>query len=80
MTNAAQSFIDEPEHVGLLRDTLKRFVAEKAPREKRRDWDKAHQFPRDVFAELGQLGICGLTIPEAYGISAFWASDPFSAT
>ena len=67
MTNAAQSFIDEPEHVGLLRDTLKRFVAERAPREKRRDWDKAHQFPRDVFAELAQLGICGLTIPEAHG-------------
>ncbi|WP_425063627.1 acyl-CoA dehydrogenase family protein [Pyruvatibacter mobilis] len=67
MTNAAQSFIDEPEHVGLLRDTLKRFVAEKAPREKRRDWDKAHQFPRDVFAELAKLGICGLTIPEAHG-------------
>ncbi len=62
-----QTYIDEPEHVGMLRDTLKRFVEEKAPREKRREWDKAHQFPRDVFAELAKLGICGLTIPEENG-------------
>lgn len=62
-----QTFADEPEHVGLLRDTLKRFVAEHAPRDKRRAWDAAHQFPRDVFAKLASLGICGLTIPEEFG-------------
>lgn len=62
-----QTFADEPEHVGMLRETMRRFVAEKAPREKRREWDRAHQFPRDVFAELAALGVCGLTIPEEHG-------------
>lgn len=62
-----QTFADEPEHIGLLRDTLKRFVAEKAPRDKRRAWDRAHEFPRDVFGDLAKLGICGLTIPEELG-------------
>jgi len=66
-TGGLQSFADEPEHVGLLRETLKRFVMEQAPREKRREWDRTHTFPRDVFADLAKLGICGLTIPEAHG-------------
>ncbi len=62
-----QTFADEAEHVGLLRDMIRRFVAAHAPREKRQAWDKAHQFPRDVFAELAKLGVCGLTIPEEHG-------------
>lgn len=57
----------EPEHVTLLRATLRRFVGDHAPRDKRRAWDQAHAFPRDVFAKLASLGVCGLTIPEAYG-------------
>jgi alkylation response protein AidB-like acyl-CoA dehydrogenase len=59
--------LPEPEHVTTLRDQLRRFVAEKAPREKRRGWDRAHDWPRDLFGELAQMGLCGLTIPEEYG-------------
>ncbi|MDO9338575.1 MAG: acyl-CoA dehydrogenase family protein [Caulobacter sp.] len=57
----------EPDHVTELRRQLARFVAEKAPREKRREWDRAHSFPRDLYAELAAMGLCGLTVPEEYG-------------
>lgn len=50
-----------------LRDQLRRFVAEKAPREKVRQWDRTHAWPRDLFRELADMGICGLTIDEAHG-------------
>jgi hypothetical protein len=42
----------EPSHVAELRRTLQRFIADKAPREKRREWDRTHSFPRDLFREL----------------------------
>lgn len=57
----------EPDHVAELRSLLQRFIAEKATRAKRREWDRAHTFPRDLFRELADLGLCGLTIPEEYG-------------
>lgn len=60
-------FADEPDHILELRRTLRRFVAEKAPREKRRQWDRTHTWPRDLFADLAALGVCGLTIPEDHG-------------
>ena len=60
-------FTDEPDHIRALRDQLKRFMADKAPREKRRAWDKAHTWPRDLFRELSDLGLMGLTVPEEYG-------------
>lgn len=61
------TFADEPAHLTELRRQLARFVAEKAPRAARREWDRAHAWPRDVFSELAALGICGLTIDEAHG-------------
>ncbi len=60
-------FIDEPGHTGELRRQLRRFVLEKAPREKRREWDRTHTFPRDLFRELADMGLMGLTIDEQYG-------------
>lgn len=57
----------EPEHVTALRAILQRFVADKAPREQRREWDRTHAFPRDLFRQLADIGLCGLTIPEDYG-------------
>ena len=61
------TFTDEPEHVGQLRDTIRRFVAAHAPREARIQWDRDHRWPRDVYAELNKLGLTALTVPEAYG-------------
>jgi len=62
-----QSFTDEPAHIGQLRDTVARFVAAHAPRDARLAWDKAHAWPRDVYAEFNKLGLTALTVPEAYG-------------
>lgn len=58
---------DEPDHVRMLRDSLRRFVNQEMPRSAAAQWDKDNSFPRDVFHKLAQLGVMGLTIPEAYG-------------
>ena len=62
-----QTFIDEPEHIGELRRQLQRFVETEAPREKRREWDRNHTFPRDLHQRLCDLGIMGLTVDPEYG-------------
>lgn len=62
-----QTFTDEPAHVAEIRDQLRRFVAAEAPREKRIQWDKAHAWPRDVYAKLNALGLTALTVPAEYG-------------
>lgn len=62
-----QTFVDEPAHVAEIRDQLRRFVAAEAPREKRIAWDKAHAWPRDVYAKLNALGLTALTVPAEYG-------------
>lgn len=53
----------------LLRKTI-REVAEENFKEKAREIDKSHRFPRENFALLANLGMTGLTIPEKYGGSA----------
>lgn len=60
-------FADEPEHVTQLRGMLRRFVAEEMPRDRVRQWDREHRFPPELFRKLASLGVCGLTIDEAYG-------------
>ena len=32
-----------------------------------REWDEAQQCPKDLFKELGDLGVMGLLVPEQYG-------------
>lgn len=59
--------MEEAAHVTELRRMLRRFVTEKAPREKRREWDRAHTWPRELFRELAELGLCGLTVAEEHG-------------
>ena len=31
------------------------------------EWDESQEFPRDLFKEMGQLGLMGVLVPEAYG-------------
>jgi alkylation response protein AidB-like acyl-CoA dehydrogenase len=62
-----QTFADEPDHVTELRRQLRRFVTAEAPRDKRRQWDREHTFPRDLYRRLADMGLMGLTIDEAYG-------------
>lgn len=59
--------MQESEDIRILRDSLRRFVETKMPREAARKWDKENIFPRDVFTELGKMGVMGLTVPAEHG-------------
>ena len=55
----------EPEHE-LLRDTVRQFALERvAPVAEELDREK--RFPYELVAELAELGLMGMTIPEEYG-------------
>jgi alkylation response protein AidB-like acyl-CoA dehydrogenase len=60
-------FSEEPEHIGILRETIARFVTAEMPADKVREWDRAHTFPPELFRKLADLGVCGLTIDEKHG-------------
>ena len=60
-------FTEEPEHIAMLRDTVRRFVAAEMPADQVRLWDREHRFPPQLFRKLADLGVCGLTIEEEYG-------------
>ncbi len=54
------------EEIDLLRDTVKSFAADKiAPRAEAIDQD--NEFPRDLWPELGALGLLGITVGGEYG-------------
>ena len=58
--------IRDPETLGLLLDSLRRFVRERlVPREA--EVAETDQIPDDISNEMKALGLFGLTIPEAYG-------------
>jgi len=49
-----------------IRDLAARFADERiAPRAA--SWDRDHTFPRELFAELGALGLMGVCVPEEHG-------------
>jgi alkylation response protein AidB-like acyl-CoA dehydrogenase len=58
---------DEGEVIASLRESLGRFIEREMPRSSAQDWDKRNHFPREVHKKLAELGVMGLTIPEAYG-------------
>jgi alkylation response protein AidB-like acyl-CoA dehydrogenase len=58
---------DESEQTTLLRDTLRRFLDRELPRELAREMDRDAKYPREAWRKLCELGITGLTVPEAYG-------------
>lgn len=61
----------EPEHITMIRDTVRRFVAREATNEIIAKWDKADHFPMAIHKKIGELGLCALTVPEAYGGAGF---------
>jgi len=46
---------------------LARQVAEERIAPQAAAWDRAHTFPRELFRELGELGLMGVCVPEALG-------------
>jgi len=50
----------------LLRETVRRFAEERiAPGEAERD--REHRFPEGIVAELAELGLLGMLVPEEHG-------------
>ena len=57
------------EDIDLLRESVAAFAADRiAPRAA--DIDESNKFPRDLWPELGELGLLGITVEEEYGGSA----------
>ncbi|MDO8422988.1 MAG: isovaleryl-CoA dehydrogenase [Parvibaculum sp.] len=65
--NGFQSLdFDLGETADMIRDTVASFTADKiAPRAA--EIDSSNQFPRDLWPELGNLGLLGITVEEEYG-------------
>ncbi len=57
----------DPEHIAMLRETLRRFLEKEAPRAKMAQWDREDRVPRALFDKIAELGVCGMTIPEEFG-------------
>jgi alkylation response protein AidB-like acyl-CoA dehydrogenase len=56
----------EPKDLAEIRAMVADFARDKiAPHV--REWDERAHFPKDVFAELGSLGLLGILVPEEYG-------------
>ena len=65
---------DLSEEQQLLRKTVRDFAEEQlAPHS--REWDEKQEFPREVFAKLGALGLMGVCWPVEYGGAAMSTLD-----
>lgn len=59
--------LNEPEHIRMIRDTVRRFVDQEMTRRKAYEWDRGNHFPRDVFDKLAETGMMAVTVPEEFG-------------
>ncbi|HEX2267684.1 MAG TPA: acyl-CoA dehydrogenase family protein, partial [Actinomycetota bacterium] len=53
---------EQREIVGAVREFVTRRAAPAAP-----DFEEKHQFPRDLFRQLGEMGLAGIPYDERYG-------------
>ncbi|MDP2732038.1 MAG: acyl-CoA dehydrogenase family protein [Hoeflea sp.] len=57
----------EPEHIGMLRESIRRMLDKHASREQMAKWDEEDKVPRALMNHIRDLGICGMTVPESFG-------------
>lgn len=55
------------EEQGFVKDTIQKFVAKECERETINRMDEEGMFPEKLFGKVAEIGLCALTIPEAYG-------------
>jgi butyryl-CoA dehydrogenase len=58
--------IELNEEQTLLRDNVRRF-AEEVVRPRAKEIDRTGEFPRQFFAQAGEMGLAGVAVPEEYG-------------
>ena len=54
------------EEMALLRETVRRFV-EREVEPQALEYERGERFNRGLFSRLGEMGLLGITVPEAYG-------------
>lgn len=57
----------EPEHITMLRESVRRMLERHATREMMAKWDEEDKVPRSLMEHITALGVCGMTVPEEYG-------------
>jgi len=50
----------------MIRDTVSEFASRKIL-PNRMIWDESQTFPRELFSEMGEIGLMGMLVPEKYG-------------
>ena len=55
-----------PEHLVQMRDQVRRFVDENVL-QNGEDWQRAGNIPREIFRQMGELGLLGMRYPTEYG-------------
>jgi alkylation response protein AidB-like acyl-CoA dehydrogenase len=55
-----------PDDIAALKATVRQFCEERV-KPHAQQWDREERFPAEIVAELGQLGLLGIRIGEAYG-------------
>jgi len=58
------------DHQKLIRDTVRQFM-EAEVRASVKDMEKAEKFPAEAIAKLGEMGCCGMLVPEEWGGPGF---------
>ncbi len=61
---------ESTENQGMISDMVRDF-AERNIRPKMMEWDESQTFPKDLFHEMGELGLMGVLVPTEYGGSGF---------
>ena len=54
------------DHQKLIRDTVRQFM-EAEVRSFVKEWEKAEKFPSEAIKKLGEMGCCGMLVPEEWG-------------
>jgi alkylation response protein AidB-like acyl-CoA dehydrogenase len=57
----------ESDEIGIMRQMVREFLDREVTPALIAEWDAADHIPREIVAKLGELGLCGLTVPEEYG-------------
>jgi len=61
---------ESTENQGMISDMVRDF-AERNIRPNMMEWDESQTFPKDLFHEMGKLGLMGVLVPTEYGGSGF---------